>query len=462
MNSSMARFAAVVARACGALCVAQIVWLLGCSNPEPATPQVTTASEVSELPKVATSKPIRKPIVQKSEQPGRLEAFTSTPIYAKVSGFLGQLLVDIGDRVTGPKIDGQGRIVEAGQLLVVLQAPELDEELHQKSAMVAQAAAEVEQARAAVLVAESIAVSSQASLDESIAGEHRAEALYQRAKSEAERTEKLVASRTINQKLADDARQELKAADAARDEAAAKRRLSTAKKNEAAITITKVQADVRASEARLQVAQADRDRVKAMCDYLEIRAPFSGIITQRNVDIGLLVQAARGAGDSPLFVLVRPDVLRLSVDIPEAEAGLVAFGSLATVTVPALAARTFQGKVSRTGWALQPGTRALKCEIDVPNPEGVLRPGMYAQVDLTIAQKSDAMTLPRGAVAQQDGQSFCLIVGDDGVLIRKLVQIGIRSALEVEILDGLDGTESVVASNITAFKAGQAVARVEK
>ena len=151
-------------------------------------------------------------LTQKTEQPGRIEAYSITRIHAKVTGFIEQIRVDIGDHVTGPKKDDQGKVLEPGQLLAVLIAPELANELSQKEAMIVQAEADIDQAKAAIEVAESIAVSADTNVAEAIAGQRKAEAEYARWKSEADRINVLASTKTVTSKLADEANQQLKAA----------------------------------------------------------------------------------------------------------------------------------------------------------------------------------------------------------------------------------------------------------
>ena len=122
---------------------------VGCSTQLPES-EVERESTAAALPKVATTRPVRKTITQKTVQPGRIEAFNTTPIHVKIGGYVDRILVDIGDRVTGPKRNADGQISSPGQILAVLSSPELDEEYRQKQAMVAQVEAEVLQAEAAV------------------------------------------------------------------------------------------------------------------------------------------------------------------------------------------------------------------------------------------------------------------------------------------------------------------------
>lgn len=433
--------------------------LTGCQPATSTTSSPTSESKdaASALPKVATSKPAKKSLAQKTIQPGQLEAFSTTPVHSKVSGFVDQLKVDIGDRVTGPKRDSDGAVSEPGQILAILSAPEIEEEWKQKAASVDKVRAEVLQSEAAVKVAVSMLESAKAGVQEFAAGQERAAAQFERSKSEYERLKVLAEAKTITKKLVEEAELQFKAADASRTEASAKLTSAEASLNEASVAIEKAQADLEAVKAQLKVAEAERDRVSAMRDYLQIRAPFDGVITDRRIDTGHLIQPARSAEDAPLFVLMNADTLRLFIDVPEADAALVETGRPAKVTLPAMGNLTFDGTVSRTSWALQAGTRSLRCQIDVPNSEGKLRPGMYAQVELTVAARTDVLCVPRTAVVVKDGQSFCVSVTSDGTILRKLVQTGIRSSTDVEILSGLDGLEDILTANAAAFSDGQKV-----
>jgi RND family efflux transporter MFP subunit len=246
-------------------------------------------------------------------------------------------------------------------------------------------------------------------------------------------------------------------ADASRAGAAAKIRSARARKNEAMVGIVKAKADLRSVEARLKMAQAEFHRVQTMCEYLEIRAPFDGVITERHFDVGALIQTVRSKDDRPILTIVQMNRIRVILEVPETDAAYVDVGRNALFKVPSLNGRAFNGTVARTGWALQAGSRTLRTEIDVDNENGVLRPGMYANVELTVAEKFDALCLPKAAVFVIDGQSFCNALSDNGVIVRKAITIGIRSATEWEVVSGLDGTEEILIANAAAFKEGQKV-----
>ncbi len=416
----------------------------------------------AELPKVATVKPKRMSLTQKTEQPGKIEAYSMTRIHAKVNGFIDQMLVDIGDHVVGPKKDEQGNIVEKGQLLAQLIAPELSDELAQKEAMIALAQADIDQARAAVKVAESLAISAEANVVEAVAGQRRVEAEYQRWKSEADRISLLASTKTVTAKLAEETSQQMKGADAAREEAEARIQSAHAKQNVSKVAITKAKADLRSIDAKLRIAEAEYHRVQSLCEYMQIRAPYSGIISVRNFDRGSLMQVSQANDANPLFTIVQSEKVRVSLNVPETKAVLVNPDGKATIKVPALNNRIYEGRVARTSWVLNSSTRTLECEIEVSNDEGYLRPGMYANVELVVAHKSDILTLPRAAIIQVEGKPTCLIVAEGNALARRSLQTGIVTPTDIEIISGLEGNEDVVSANASAFKEDQKVAMAAK
>ncbi len=429
---------------------------VGCSKPLPAESPSSQASS-DALPKVATVKPKRTTLTQKTEQPGRIEAFAMTRIHSKVNGFVEQILVDMGDKVSGPKSDSAGNILEKGQLLAVIAAPELTDELAQKQAMVEQTEADIDQAKVAVTVSEAIALSAEAQVAEAMAGQRKAEAEYQRWKSEADRISVLASNKTVTAKLADETIQQRNAADAVREEVLAKIRFASAKQNESKVAISKAKADLKSIEAKLKIAIAEVQRLKSLCEYLQIRAPYNGIISARNFDPGSLIQVSQISDKNPLFVIVQTDKVRVSLSVPESDALLVNQEGKATIKVPTASSRIFEGKVARTSWVLNASTRTLDCEIEVLNEEGILRPGMYANVELVIAHKPDALAIPRTAILSQDGKPTCLVVTSDQSIVRRPLQTGIVTTTEVEILGGLEGAEEVIFANAAAFREGQKV-----
>ncbi len=423
----------------------------GCGVKRP--PAESTGASVS---RVAVVRPQRKTIRRVSIQPGQIEAFDEARVFAKIPAYVEKYHVDIGDEVQGPRYDASGDRTERGQLMAELFAPELNRELQQKKAAVVQAGADVEQAQAAVKVAEANARAADAQLDEAVAATERFEGEFERWNSEYKRVAQLVSRSVVNQKVADETKAQLSAADAARKEAQAKVQSARSAAAASAAQVEKAQADEAAIRARRQVAEADHDRTLALVDYLRIEAPFDGIVSQRKADIGYFADSGGGNQAQPLFTVVRVDPVRVFVDLPEMDAPLAEVGDQATIRVQALAGRDFPGKVTRTAWALDSMTRTLHTEVDVPNADRVLRPGMYAQVSIELANSADALVVPASAVVTQGGQSWCFAI-DNGKAIRKVVTLGIKSGGEVEIISGLNGDELLAKDRAASLSDGQAV-----
>ncbi len=437
---------------------AAVANLSGCGEKKPVVPGAT-AADVSR-PRVTVAKPERKLIRRTVIQPGQIEAFDQARLYAKIPAYVENYHVDIGAAVSGPQVDGDGKVIKPGQLLAELSAPELDQELQQKKALVKQAGADVEQAQAAVKVAKADSASVQAQMKEASAAVERFAADYQRWDSEYNRVVQLVAKSAVTQKLADETKAQKLSAAAARKEAEAKVESAESAVVAAQAQIEKKQADEVAIRARRDVAEADEARTAALVKYLRIEAPFDGTISERNADIGYFAQPGGGNQAQPLFTLVRTDRVRVFVDLTEMDAPLADVDDPAVVRVQSLAGQEFHGLVARTSWALDPATRTLHTEVDVPNDDGKLRPGMYAQVEIDLAERPDACVVPLGAVVQQDGRAWCFVVAD-GKAVRRAVTLGIRSGNEVEIATGLSGDESVVQSKGASLTDGQAVEIVE-
>jgi RND family efflux transporter MFP subunit len=397
---------------------------------------------------VTAARPQRKAIRRSITQPGQIEPFDLARLYAKIPAFVEAYRVDIGDHV------------KRGQLLADLSAPELGQELEQKKALVAQANANVEQAQAAIKVAEAEQSSYEARVNEATAAVDRVEAEFQRWNSEYDRVVQLVSRSAVTQKLADETKAQMKAADAARKEATAHVESARAVAAASRAQVEKSMADEATIRARRQVAEAEEARAAALVKYLKIEAPFDGVVSERNADIGYFAEAGGGSQAKPLFTVVLTDPVRVYVDVPEMDASLVDVGDAAVVRVGSLRGIEFRGAVTRTSWTLDATTRTLYTEVDIPNPDGQLRPGMYAQVTIELAEHENACTVPQAAVVEQDGRTWCFIV-DAGKAERKAVTIGLASGGEVEITAGLTGDELVILGKGGSLKDGQAAEVVE-
>jgi RND family efflux transporter MFP subunit len=166
-------------------------------------------------------------------------------------------------------------------------------------------------------------------------------------------------------------------------------------------------------------------------------------------------------GGEPLLIVARTRVLRLVVEVPAADAALTAVGAQAQVRISGAAQETIPATVKRTAWMPASGSRSARAEIELSNDDGRLRPGMMASVKLKVAERTAAMSLPRGAVLSAEGKTYCLTVGAESRVVEAPLETGIRAGDEIEIVSGLSGDEQVIGANAAAFHAGQLVEVVE-
>jgi multidrug resistance efflux pump len=306
-----------------------------------------------------------------------VEAAEQTKLHAQIVGFVHKVHVDIGDRV------------KKGQVLAELSAPEVDAELRQKEALVAQAEAETELARRALRVAEAGFKQTTAQVQETESACKRSQAHYERSKSEYARLEKMWQKKVIDKQVLDEKQREMEGAKAGLGEAEAKVKVANAAQEGSKAKREMVQAEVRVALARQEVAKADAQRLDTMRQYAKVRAPFDGVVAKRTAETGALAGPGDGSKAEPLFVVVRTDSVRIAIEIPEADVPFVGTGTRALVRFPALQGKEVQATVSRLAGALDPDKRTLRAEIDLPNPEGKVVPGMFAVVAIPGAGQVD-------------------------------------------------------------------------
>ena len=357
------------------------------------------------------------------EQPGTIEAYEVAQRYARVPGYVrlprdadGRLLIDIGHAVRGPKYDASGKELEPGQILAEVDVPELVQQTKLKQATVEQTKADVEQAEKALAAAT-------AGVAVAVATVGDIQATYEFWESQEKKFAGLVEGGTLDRQSHEEARKQLRSA--AAKLAAAKAAVDKSKADR-----DKAEADVKSARARIAVAEADARNLEAMLGYATIRAPFDGVVTRRKVSNGDLVQP--GGKDDWLFTIARLDPVRVVVPVSEVDAELVRKDQEVKLTVPALPGPALTGKVVRTSWDLEPGSRTLRTEIDLPNKDHVLRPGMYVYARITCPLR-EAWTLPVGAVVKQDSATVCFRIVD-GKAVRTPVQVGRGDGQFVEVL----------------------------
>ncbi len=418
----------------------------GCGKPSgEATARAGTVGSPTAL-RVSTVKPERATVRRTTEEPGQIQAFETTPIYAKLAGYVERVDVNIGARV------------KKGQVLAELHVPEIEADLKQKRAMIEQAQAEKKQDEAMVEVSQAGVTSAEAKVAESRAGIRRSESDTSRWRSEFARIEQLFRERAQTGSLLDETRNKLSAAEAAQEEVGAQVKTAEAALVEAKARLDKARADVLTAISHIEVARFEADRAEAMAGYTKIVAPFDGIVTRRGIDTGHLTTP--GAAGELLFIVARSDIVTITVGVPETDAPFVNAGDEARVRLQVLDGKTFAGKVTRTAWALDATTRTIRVEIDLPNPDEFLRPGLYAYATIIAEEHKAALTVPATAVFRDGDKSYCVTVAE-GRAKRREITLGLVDGKRIEIVTGLDDGENVVEANAASLVEGQVVQEIK-
>jgi RND family efflux transporter MFP subunit len=436
-----------------AICILQfafcntLLFLQGCDHSS-AAPSAGAGAGSAAADRVTAAPPQRKDLRLTTTQPARIAAYEETSLVSRISGYVAEVLVDIGDPVT------------KDQPLLSLAAPEMQDDVNQKQALLAQAEAEVGQAAAAIEASQAAAESARARVTEVEAGIVRTSAECEYCQTELKRAESL--GRSVTQEIVSAWKNKLRAAQAAQQEAAAAVDAARAAQRESEAGVRKADADHSAAKARHKVAAANLAYAETMLAYAEIKAPYDGVVIQRHVDTGHYLQPS-AVGERPLLAVARTDQVRIFIDVPELLAGYVDSGEqgdAVSVRIQALPGHELTCPVTRTGWALDPANNSLRTEVDCPNTEGTMRPGMYATATIVLEERPGALTLPAGAIVRVGTQSLCCAVRN-GKIVRLPLQLGIRSGDDVEVLSGLEPSETVVLARADTLQEGQTVEVIE-
>ena len=376
--------------------------------------------EASTLTSVNIITPRRAAATTNLELPGSVVALNQTTIYARSTGYLRRWYADIGDRV------------QAGQLLAEIDSPDIDQQVLQAKAELAQAQANVLQSRA--------------SLAKGVSDLKQAQANLLIARQSWLRWSVLVKQGAVPQQDAD-TRYATYQANLANVEAA---------KN----TVNSDSANVKAAQANVYASQANFQRNTVLQSYKKVTAPFAGVITARNVNTGILISAGSGnsntssntntsntnTSNTSLYTIAAYDKLDVNVNVPQSLSPSFETGQTAEITVKELPQRVFTGKVVRTSNAIDPNTRTLLTQLEVQNSDATLRPGMYATVKFAINRTNTPFVVPDSAlVVNAKGTQVATLTKDQTVHYQK-VAVGRDYGTEVEITSGLTGNESLIAT----------------
>ena len=338
------------------------------------------------IPRVEVIEVGRSSVKSEIELPGSIQAVTEAPILARADGYIKRRLVDIGDRV------------QAGQLLAEIEAPEMDQQLTQ--------------ARANLQVARD-------ALEQALANYEQGKSNLELARVTADRWGRLVTKGAVSRQENDQYQAQYQAQLA---------------------NVAALGKGIAAQRSGVAAAEANVARLDQMLSYRMVKAPFDGAITVRNIDTGALVNA----GSTLLFRIAQTGTLRIYINVPQANAGAIRTGQPAQLSISSLPGRRFTGTVARTASALDPATRTLLVEVHVPNPDGALLPGMYAQVDLSSARAVPPLLIPGDAlVVLQNGTQVALVRPDHTVHMQKIV-VGRDYGAQLEVLDGLRPGDRII------------------
>lgn len=331
-------------------------------------------TEAQAMPSVAVALPGTKPLNATLDLPGRLEAYSRAPIYARVSGYLKSWEVDIGAPV------------KAGQQLAEIEAPDLDQQLLQ--------------ARADLTNAQAAAKLSGATLA---------------------RRKTLLASNFVSQQEIDER-----------------------------------SADLASKEAQVNSMQANVARLVALASYKNVTAPFEGIVTERNTDVGALINGGTGSG-AAMFVISDVKKLRLYVNVPQSYLPSIKMGAKATVSVPEYAGRSFPATIEASAQSVDISSGTTRMQLSIENTNNELRPGAFANVSLSLASNKQPLTIPASALIFNSSGLRVATVGPDDKVLFKTVTIARDLGREIEIATGLAADDRVIVTPLDGIVDGDQV-----
>ncbi len=422
----------------------------GCGREDSANgPAGTVKPTSANAPRVQTIAVQLQNLSRSIEMPGTVEGYETAELYAKVGGYLEEILVDIGDQV------------EKDQPLAKIHVPEMLNELDQKQAAVVRAEAGVEQSQAGIRQAEANLAIAEAGRHEAQTEKSEKEALRQFRQAEYDRVKGLVESGALTGRRLDEATFQLDAAKAVLKSVDARIRAAEAKLNAAGANVDKAKADTKTAQAQLGVASADREKAQTMLQYATIRAPFDGVVLKRWVHPGAFIQPAEGnSAAKPLLTVTRIDVVRVFVDLPMAEVRLLDREDRVVLDrINVLPGEKFEGPVARFSPSLDVSSRMMRVEIDLKNPQNRLLPGYYGYVTLFLQELPDTPVVPSSALLTDGSKTFVYVV-EDGICRKRAVSINYQDGTIVGIASGLSRGEQVVRAGGGQLTDGQAVVPV--
>jgi RND family efflux transporter MFP subunit len=391
-------------RATTVFACAFMLGLSSCAKTDAAGEKAANAPDAPTI--VSVVKTARADLASDLVLTAEFEPFQQVDVMAKIAGYIRSINVDIGDRV------------HEGQLLATLEIPEMEDDLTKAAAVIDESNAEIATAS-----------------DEL----HRAEEAHELAHLSYTRIADVLKREPglVPQQEVDEARSRDLIAEA---------QVSAAKSN------------IRTAGQKTRVAQAEQTRFQTLHKYMTISAPFEGVVTKRYANAGSMIQAGTASQTQalPIVQLSQNNLLRLVLPVPESAVSRVHVGETVDVQVTSLG-RTFPGRVARFADKIQPSTRTMDTEVDVPNSSLTLIPGMYAEVNLRVDERRNALSIPLDAVDRSGSSPRVFVVTPSGAVHFMPVTLGLESDQRVEVRSGLQEGDVVVVGGRAGLKDGQQV-----
>jgi HlyD family secretion protein len=417
---------------------------LGCTFGEPAADQAKKRAAVPVKVVSVTETPLERI----TTQPATIYPYYQAKIRAKVSGYVRELQADIGD------------VVHQGDVLAVIDVPEMEKQRRVIEARIGRLEAEEKRAAAEVKLAEANVRTAEAKRAQAQAELNRAAASLAASEAEFSRTQDLVERQSLQQRLLDEARKK-------RDSERANQKVAESGIDaaEAGVVVARarqsaLEADLAAAKAETIIARRELEELDVLIAYTQLKAPFDGIITQRNVEPGDLVRKDSEASDGkPLFVVSRIDKVRVRIPVPEADAAFVSQGDQVKLTFPFFPAeQAVTGAVTRMAGSLDASTRTMLVEADVDNDNYKLIPGMFGEATINLSTRLSAHMLPARAIRfREEGGAYVYAVGDDDTVSIVDVSTGADDGAVIEIVSGLNAGQRVIDAHLKRFVDGQKV-----
>lgn len=424
--------------------LAGLLALAGCQPPTETTKGPDATSSIVPVKLVAAAE---TEIAKSTQQPATVHPYYETEIRSRVSGYVAEITADIGD------------VVQSGDSLARVDVPELVQQREILAAEIELLMAEEQGAEAGVRLAEAAVKSASAKVEQAKSQKASVEASLAAAEAEFKRTEDLVNRGSLQNRMLDEVRNKRDSQVAAKEAV-----LSTVLAAEAEVAVA--EAEQAAAEARLKTARSKTKVTRKRLDELEVSlrfaqivAPFDGVITQRLVNLGDLINGRIDDASSPLFRLSKVDRVRVHVPVPEVEAPFVQPGDSITLTFPSFASEPpITATVSRRTGSLDPSTRTMIVEAELDNASGKLLPGMFGQANIELETKVAMTLLPSRAVRfDESGRAYVYVVDQDNRVARVEVTAGMDTGTEIEILSGIEPGDRVIGPHLKRFSEGQQV-----